>query len=626
MSSTCRVLSILALGVGLAACSTTTEVAQAPAPEPAPAEPPAPVVLASCGIGTMVGQGGTACVAVGTNAVPDGFERSADDWGFRAINPFGMCPDRFFSPIGSKICVAIDHPCPATFAPPGATLVHDQGELVAALAASTPGAVIALAAGTYSSIVVDRNVSLIGMCPENVFIEGSGAQSHGIEVRGSLSVYLRSLTIRNTGYALWATGGATITAEQSRFTGNDVAAWIEHGATLKLSHSLVDAGANKMADGVLVARAGHAELTDAELRDMHVGFQAFGVGSTAKGTQLVISDRSTEPQSGMVIASDGGDVQIERSLIFAQNTFIGAATATDPRETSTSPARLRISSSEIMRVLPTDSGGFDVSDGSSLELVNDTFETRARVAISAESGAKVLLDHTVIRPVLPTDVASRGVGAGLVINDNVQVTLDHSAITGVSQSAIMASNGCHISATGSLIADVWEYTRTDLGKRFASGQAISLSGDAVLEMSDSALENNAGAAIWMDRGGKASVKVERSVIADTRAADRSTSVAGLLAWAGTIDLRSSLVHGIPGTALAFGDVTGAVFETTLSKGDVAFRFFGQSHTVTAADAEQRPAADEVLTRDNVVVETTTAETEDALPLGDCRCQQKDGGQ
>lgn len=611
----------LALGVGVAACNSAEPAARVTAAAPTEPATAVPVELPSCRVGTMVGKGGTACVPVGPSEVPEGFEPAPDDWGFRAINPFGNCPDRFFSAVGFSTCVGIDRACPATFAPAGARLVHDQVELLAALASSAPGATIALADGTYEPIIVDRDVNLVGACAERAVFRGKGARSRGIEVRGPHKVSLRSLTISDAEFAIWATDGATISVEQSRFSSNDCAAWIEHGAALKLRHSLVEAGATKMADGVLVARGGHAELVDAELRDMHVALQAFGGGSTAKGSSLVISDRSPEALSALVIASHGGEVEIDRSLIFAQDSFIGGATATDPREVGTAPARLRITSSEIMRVHPTEAGGFDVAGGSTLELVNDTFETRARVAISAEGGAKVLLERTVIRPVLAPDVADRGVGAGLVINDDVQLTLDRTAIMGVSQSAIMASKGCHVRAVGSLIADVWEYSRTDLGKRFASGQAISLSGDAVLEMSDSALENNAGASIWMDRGGKASVKVERSVIVNTREADRSTAVAGLLAWSGTVDVRDSLIHGIPGTALAFGEVTGAVFGTTVSRSDVAFRFFGQSRTVAAVEDAQRPGAGEILSRGNVLIETTTAETEEALPLGDCRCEK-----
>jgi hypothetical protein len=630
MSRSRRACSILGLFglfgqlAALAACTSTDSDARVSDGAPAQPSLPGPVELRSCAVGTMVGSDGTSCVRVGPTVVPQGFARVDDIWGFRAINPFGNCPDRFFSSIGDTICVAIDHACLTNFAPQGAALVHDQAELVAALAASKPGATIALAAGTYEPIVVDRDVKLLGHCPEKVVIRGVGGaagKSRAIEVRGPHTVSIRSLSVRDAGFGVWATDGATISVVQSRFSGNEVAAWTEHGATLKLQHSLVEAADTKMADGVLVARGGHAELEDAEFRNMHVAVQAFGEGSTAKGAALVISDRSPEVSSAMVVASHGGDVEIDRSLIFANETFLGGAVATDPRETGTAPSRLRITNSQLLRVLPTDSGGFDVSGGSTLELVNDTFETRARVAISAESAANVLVERTVIRPVLPTDPADSGVGAGLVINDDVRLTLDRSAVMGVSQSAIMASRGCHIRAVGSLIADVWEFSRTDFGNRFDSGQAISLSGDAALDLSDSVLQNNAGASIWMDRGGKASVKVERSVIVDTREGDRATAVAGLLAWSGTVDVRDSLVHGIPGTALAFGDATGAVFGTTISKGDVAFRFFGQSRTVAAVEIDQRPGAGEILSRDNVVVETSTATTEEPLPLGDCRCEK-----
>ena len=619
MASSRGVCLLLALGVaacdgaaGRAAPASTTSAA-----DPAP---PAPIELPSCRIGTMVGKGGTACVPVGPSA-PDGFKSAADDWGFRAVNSWGLCPDRFLSAIGFEICMGIDHACPADFAPAGATLVHDQAELVAALA--TSAATIALADGTYEPIVVDRDVTLVGRCPERVVLRGTGSSGtgHAIEVKGAHSVSLRSLTIRDAGFALWASDGAKIAVERALLSGNGCAAWIQRGATLKVWHALIKAAETAMADGVLVARGGHAELAETELRDMHVALQAFGDGSTAKGSSLVISDRSPEPMSGLVIASHGGNVEIDGSLIFANDTFIGGASETDAREVGTSPAKLRITNSELLRVHPTEAGGFNVSGGSTLELVNDTFETRARVAISAQTTARVLVERSVIRPVLPTDPASRGVGAGLVIDDGVALTLDRSAILGVSQSAIMASRGCHIRAVGSLIADVWEYSRKDFGKRFESGQGISLSGDAALDLSDSALVNNAGASIWMDRGGQASVKIERSLILATRERDRSSAVAGLLAWSGTVDVRDSLVHGIFGTALGLGDVTGAVVGTTISSDDVGFRFLGKSRTVVAVDADQRPRPGEILTRDNVAVETPTIETDEPLPLGDCRCEK-----
>ena len=123
----------------------------------------------------------------------------------------------------------------------------------------------------------------------------------------------------------------------------------------------------------------------------------------------------------------------------------------------------------------------------------------------------------------------------------------------------------------------------------------------------------------MDRGGKASVKVERSVIAATASViARPPPSDSLRGEARSIS--ETLLHGIGGTALGFGDVTGAVAGTTISRHDVAFRFLGDGRTVAAVAAHQRPLAGEILTRENILVETPSIETAEPLPLRDCRCE------
>lgn len=61
--------------------------------------------------------------------------------------------------------------------------------------------------------------------------------------------------------------------------------------------------------------------------------------------------------------------------------------------------------------------------------------------------------------------------------------------------------------------------------------------------------------------------------------------------------------------------------TTLSKADVAYRFLGQNRTVVAESADRRPEPGEILTCENVLVETATPESEEELPVGDCRCRK-----
>jgi hypothetical protein len=173
--------------------------------------------------------------------------------------------------------------------------------------------------------------------------------------------------------------------------------------------------------------------------------------------------------------------------------------------------------------------------------------------------------------------------------------------------------------TRSLVQGTFELERTGFDVRFASGQAISLSGDASLELIDSTLADNAGAAIWMG-GAEASARIERSAVLATRG-EASTAVAGLVAWGGTIDVRESLFHGVPDTAIALGQVTGVVADTVLSRSAVGFRWLGDSRLVPDADEARQPMTGEILARDVVQVETEAAEVEEPLPLGDCRCSR-----
>ena len=96
---------------------------------------------------------------------------------------------------------------------------------------------------------------------------------------------------------------------------------------------------------------------------------------------------------------------------------------------------------------------------------------------------------------------------------------------------------------------------------------------------------------------------------------------GLVAWSGTVDIRTTLIHGIP-TAMAIGNASGAVSDTTASKSDIAFRWIGESRLVASTGDGRRPLPGEILGRNNVIVETRAAESDEPLPLGDCRCEKK----
>lgn len=620
MRATRRLMLLAGIG-SILACGSPSPESGDPVADVSPTDPLGLVSLPSCGVGTMALIGKSACVSVGPTSVPEGFAPAEDDWGFHAVIPWNAeCGDGGKrGKLGSSKCVPIDD-CTAPFPPAGAVLVTNDVELRQALAGTA--ATIALDDNYYKPFEIRRDVTIVGRCAPSVEVSGQidGVQGTlpGIEISGPHKVTIRGVTLHRNHWGIQALDHADVTVEKAYFKFND-AAGNPDDATLRVSGSLIGAGIDMMfSDGFIVSGGGHLEVDDSEFRGMHVAIDAYGLGSTAKGSGLIMTEQSNET-SALVVSSDGADVTIDRSLVMAQEKWLAGARTNDPRlPKESNPARLRVENSELIRVLPTISSGVSADDGSTVELVNDTVLTRARIAIQANNGGVLSVAQTVIRPVLKTDVARRAVGQGIVLYDDSRLTFENSAVIAVAQTAILASKGTHTEMRGSLVADVWENERKGFDKRIESGQAISLNGDASIEITDSTFQDNAGASIWMGREG-ATLTMTRGSVIDTRPAGQSTAVAGLVGWGGTVQIEDSLFHGIPDTALAFGDAIGAVANTVLSQTPVGFRWMGASRLVESSDPARRAEFGEVLSRNVVQIETTAPELEEALPLGDCTC-------
>lgn len=599
-----------------------------------PADPAATAVaLPTCPSGQMARAGSTSCVPVGPIDAPEGFASSAPAWGFHAVLPAAnTCLPTERAAIGSATCLPIDD-CNAPFPPANAKVVVRAAgpagpgvvtDLQAAMDAAAPGDTIAIDEGTYPGVVASQDLNLVGRCAAKVIFQAKAADDRGVGVDAGHKLGVRSISFHGFGFGVWAgSNGTTVTLESSIFTGSGAAAWITSGATLNVRNTLVDgtSAAGSMADGFIIARGGHATVSDTELRSVHVALDVFGMGSQATATRVVASERSLE-DSSLFIASEGAAVDVDHTRIEASDKFLGVVEAIDQRDPGAhTPATMHVSSSELVRTHPTDAAGFDITGGSTFELTDSTLAYRARIAISAEEASNVSLVRSVIRPVSADDYKTVAVGSGLVINDGVHLSLASSAILGAAQSAVLASKGCQIKMADSLIADTFEFARKDLRTRIGTGQAISLSGNAVLDMTNSTLENNAGVSIWMGPEGS-SVKLARSAVLSTQSADTANALAGLVALSGTLEITDSLFHGIPDTALVLDQATGLVAGTVISQGSVGFRLPGSTTLVDTADDTQQPNDGEVLSRKNVLVDVATAQATDALALGTCRCSTR----
>ena len=298
-----RALFALALAL-VAGCGSSDGGATSSPTANDPGTTPEHVTLPTCGAGRMARVGSGTCTGVGPTAIPEGFEPAADDaWGFRAIVPPQPCLGLERAAIGSRDCKAIDD-CSAPFPPADAKLVVAAGGLTlpAALSIAGDGDTIALDEGTYASIVVDRDVKLIGRCAAKVMFKASGAgKENGIAVDGGHSVSVKSVTFHGFEFGVWAGGsGTTADVESSVFENGGAAAWVIAGAKLDFRTSLVTSAGttrNVLVDGILVARGGQATVVDSEFRYVHVALDAFGIGTHLTASRLVVNERSPEPLS-----------------------------------------------------------------------------------------------------------------------------------------------------------------------------------------------------------------------------------------------------------------------------------------------------------------------------------------
>lgn len=161
--------------------------------------------------------GSADCQALGPGPYPGWSSPDPGGWGCRETLPSADCAGSESEVLGSSLCLPVGS-CDRPFPPPEATHFVDDGypqpdsthftSIGAALAAAPAGAVIAIESGTYpESLLVQRQVRLVGRCPEQVKVVGSGGPAAG------------SPTPRPHQTAPWASGCWCSPRERSSWSG-----------------------------------------------------------------------------------------------------------------------------------------------------------------------------------------------------------------------------------------------------------------------------------------------------------------------------------------------------------------------------------------------------------------------
>ncbi|MBW2524453.1 MAG: DUF1565 domain-containing protein, partial [Deltaproteobacteria bacterium] len=184
-----------------------------------------------------------------------------------------------------------------------------------AVAAAQPGAIIALAPGSYEAIVLTKPLHLWGRCPEQVTISGSGVPAVTIEATATGSgIHRLALTGDDAG--LWVEGASGVVVEQS---------WIHHlggqgarilvDSELTLRDSLIQAATWRAvaANGALL-RLERTEVRDTEPQG-DAGYGVLVDGSNGTAASLTMIDSRIWQVVDMGVRSQGSVMSIERSVV-----------------------------------------------------------------------------------------------------------------------------------------------------------------------------------------------------------------------------------------------------------------------------------------------------------------------
>lgn len=276
--------------------------------------------------------GEDSCTPIGWNECGDGFEKDPSGWGCREVVA-PSCSGATRAAIGSTTCVPVGD-CNAPFPPPNATLFvsasgPDTGNefrsIYTAVRAARTGDVIAVDAGVYrESTQLDRQVTIVGRCPEQVIIDGSSVQTPGLIVNVKSTV--RGVTLRKFPIAVQDSGGLTL--EDSVLEDNDDSAYYGegNGIVARVARSVIR---NTKAIRLPTAFGMNLALVSMDVVDTEItGSQGAGIivptGSKLTLRSSVVRGSTVDRRGvgGFGINGQGGDATVSGSA-FIDNAEAG---------------------------------------------------------------------------------------------------------------------------------------------------------------------------------------------------------------------------------------------------------------------------------------------------------------
>ncbi len=442
-----------------------------------------PELAAECAAGTISLLGSTECLPIGFFDCPLGF---ALDDGACAEVVAPACTGAARAALGEPGCAPIGD-CAAPFPPPDASVVVGPATLAEALAMAASGAVIALDAGTYHEpIAIDRPVTLIGRCAEQVIVETATVPV----VRASAPGTITGVTLRGGAGGVVASGSLALREVVIEGASLGGVTALGGAADVRVERSVIR-GVRSAADGsrgrgASVEEGAQLALVEVEVDDVReVGAIAVGAGSRLRIEQSVI--RGVRPSGAgngglALVAIAGGDARVSDASL---SDAIGEG------------------------ILVSGAGSAVMAEGVT---VHDIGAGPGNAGVRVESGAE--LTAVGIAIVRATGAALLADGAGTYAElTGARIAATRPDSTGFSGGAFAAESAL-ISLTRARIEDVVlgvvavdaEVTVIDSGLTGGPGSIGVFVQGGALTMSASLLTGHEVAGVSIERGGSARIE------------------------------------------------------------------------------------------------------------------------
>ena len=425
----------------------------------------------------------------------------------------------------------------------------------AAVAAATPGAVIAVDSGTYTeSVQIAHSVSIIGKCAANVIIDGgASAIVQGIAVNGANPVSVSGVTIH----------------------GMFIGISVEPQGELTLTHSILD---NNYGVGISMEQgSATATLDDVVVRNTQGQDEpGFGINEQASSTLKISNTEVTGNHDTAIRVSTSSKLTVTSSVISRTTPYPGYAYGR----------------------------GLTVQGGGTADVSTTAFIANQENAIVI-SGATATFSQIVVR-----DTVMQGGAFGRAIDsfDNGNFTLDSSTITDNNDASVIVTN-----ATATITKSVVQGTKLNASGTFGRGVAVqeasqvTISGCALLQNHESGV-----AAI----SASTTLSVTRSFVQGTMFEGNQTTAYGIVGAQGaSVTVANSEIDSCAGAGIAYAQAAGIVSSSVVSNNAIGI---ATTTDITLAQVDSPPAqvvagtAD--VTQDTQFIANQTRSVSGAIPL------------